>query len=191
MQKPFDAWTISPELWQTLRPMLRPGMVTLECGSGLSTLLFEAAGCRHTALEHDRRLAAPSESVCLAPLVGDPPWYDWEPPHPYELILVDGPPQHAGGRRGILRPFAKLIGPRTVVVVDDTHRAAERELVETICREHGYRADHRGGAKRAFAVLRRPNTTVGRTASPSQHVGRISNPSQYGGRISNPSIRPD
>jgi hypothetical protein len=177
MQRPFDAWTISPELWQTLRPMLRAGMVTLECGSGLSTLLFDAAGCRHTALEHDRRFAAPSESVCLAPLVGDPPWYDWEPPHTYELILVDGPPQHAGGRWGIVRKFARMIGPRTVVVIDDTHRGGESELVEAICREYGFRADHRGGARRAFAVLRRSVATVGRICNPSPHVGRICNPS--------------
>jgi hypothetical protein len=150
---PFHDWTIPRELWDELRPMLRAGMLTLECGSGLSTLLFDAAGCRHTALEHDRAFAAPSDSVVLVPLAGAPPWYDWEPTHPYDLILVDGPPQHSGGRDGIMRVFGILVHPTTVVILDDTNRPAERRLADTICRQFQLRPTHYMQHERGFSIL--------------------------------------
>ena len=153
MQPLFNDWTIPRQLWQTVRPMLFPGMLTLETGSGLSTLLFEAAGCRHTALEHDETRAAPSDCVVLAPLVGDPPWYDWQPRHAHDLILVDGPPKDSGGRHGILRVFGGLIHPATIIVLDDTQRRADRRLAQAICKKFRFKAEYHTHASRAFAVL--------------------------------------
>ena len=155
----LDEWTIPRELWQMIRPMLRPGMVTLETGSGLSTLLLEAAGCRHTALEHDARFAAPSDCVVVAPLAGDPPWYDWQPSDTdagYDLILIDGPPGATGGRVGILRIIARLVRPETIVVLDDTHRADEDQLAATLSEQLGLtRVDRAAGPLRRFSILQR------------------------------------
>jgi hypothetical protein len=137
MREIFDDWTIPRALWEELRRLLRPGMATLECGSGLSTRLFDAAGCRHTALEHDPARRAPSESVVLATLAGDPPWYDWTPSRRYDLILIDGPPRDAGGRWGILRVLDAMVHDRTVIVLDDTNRAAESRLAEEIADRRG------------------------------------------------------
>jgi hypothetical protein len=153
MRPLFNDWTIPRQLWRTVRPLLFPRMPTLETGSGLSTLLFEAAGCRHTALEHDETMAAPSECVVLAPLAGDPPWYDWRPRHAYDLILIDGPPKGSGGRHGILRVFGDLIHPATVVVLDDTHRRAERQLAQAICQKYRFRAEFHTSDNRGFALL--------------------------------------
>ena len=123
----FNAWTVSRVLAGLLVRVLTPCMRTLETGSGLSTHIFEAAGCAHVALEHDRRHAPPCESVVLCDLVGVPPWYDWRPTGAYDLVLVDGPPGNYG-RRGILRHAAVLHHRGTLWLVDDVQRQAENRL---------------------------------------------------------------
>lgn len=136
-------WELPPAAWEALAPLLRPNLRTLETGSGRSTHLFEAAGCRHVALEHDPRHAPPCASVVIAPLVGEPPWYDWRPEHAFDLVLVDGPPGRVG-RAGILRVLPQIAAAHTVFVLDDTHRAAEDHLADTIRARLGLeRRDHR------------------------------------------------
>ena len=166
----FSGWTIARDLWSHVRPMLRPGLVTLETGSGLSTLLFDAAGCRHTALEHDPRFAAPSPSVVDVRLVGRPRWYDWKPSHPFDLILVDGPPKDRGPRSGILRVLQHCLHDETILILDDTHRKPERELADRIAAQFGRAAVHYGDETRGFSILRRARPVrrwaVGITTAP-------------------------
>ena len=154
---PFDDWTISKELWETLEKMLRPGMVTLETGSGLSTRLFDESGCHHTALEHDERFAGEGRSFVRVPLVGKPPWYDWQPPREcggYDLILIDGPPEASGGRMGLLRVVDRLRKPETTFVLDDTHRPAENRLADRLTKRFGLqRIDHTAADGRRFSIL--------------------------------------
>ncbi len=154
----FTRMTIGPTLCRALCERLRPGMVTLECGSGLSTLVFLAAGCRHTALEHDPRFAPPLDGVRCVPLAGDPPWYDWVPSSSYDLILVDGPPQARGGRLGILRVAEALFRPTCTVILDDTDRGEERALARRIASQ--FRLDlenvaprHAQDFGRCFSIL--------------------------------------
>lgn len=156
-----ENWAITPQLSAALQTLLRPGMRTLECGSGLSTRIFERAGCRHTALEHDPRFADAArrqygvESVVEAPLLGDPPWYDWQPTDLYDLILVDGPTADGGGRRGILRVLADCLKPETVIVLDDTNRPADRRLAVEIAARWGFEIEERAEAPRGYIILRR------------------------------------
>jgi len=129
------AWTIGPTLAEHLRRLLRPGMRTLECGSGLSTRFFMAADCDHLALEHDQRFAAPLPQVHLCRLVGNPPWYDWRPQGHYDLVLIDGPPADCGGRVGILPHIRELAHGQTVFVFDDTERADDARLADSVAKQ--------------------------------------------------------
>jgi hypothetical protein len=137
-----EAWTIPAALWARIQGDLRPGMRTLETGSGLSTKLFLDAGCRHTSLEHDlawaKKLAmvfpACETAVCWRPLTGEPPWYDWTPPgKPFDLVLIDGPPGPIG-RGGIERVIDRLVHERTILYLDDALRPEEAALSERLAR---------------------------------------------------------
>lgn len=130
--------TITPKLWQTIRKIVKPGMRTLECGSGLSTILFDRLTDNHTALEHDPdwfRIMQPiSASVRLCEIDESTGWYGgWEPVEPVDVVLVDGP-TGAIGRSGILHRLLGISTNETTFIVDDTHRPAESALSAEIAR---------------------------------------------------------
>jgi hypothetical protein len=133
-----NSWQMSASLCRKLCELIKPGMKTLECGSGLSTYLFFALNSDHTALEDNQRYAPALHSVIVCPLVGDPPWYDWKPDGPYDLILVDGP-SHIIGRRGLLRVIDELVHEDTMLIFDDTARREERRLCREVARRLNFK----------------------------------------------------
>ena len=50
-------WAVPPDVLRFLTSLLRPGMVTLETGSGQTTVAFCLAGARHIAITPDREQA--------------------------------------------------------------------------------------------------------------------------------------
>lgn len=136
------SFAIPQKLWDFLATQLRPGLRTVETGSGLSTWLFDAAECRHVALEHEQKWATRVASrplrattqVLTTKLVGNPKWYDWVPREACDLLLIDGPPGKTPGRSGVLRALATLVTSSTVVVLDDVNRESERRLAAEIAR---------------------------------------------------------
>ena len=154
-------WTVGPTLAFHLRKLLRPGMVTLECGSGLTARIFEERGCHHTALDHDSRFASKSPCVKMRELVGDPAWYDWQPEHNFDLVLVDGPVKPSG-RAGILPHLAKLTHSWTILVCDDTNRPQDAAVADEIAKRLGFQQ------KEILPVIRQDFGRRGRILAHSQ-----------------------
>ncbi len=148
----------------------------LECGSGLSTILLgalaERSGARLCSLEHDRGWAARVRralrryrlrgvEVFHAPLrdYGAFTWYDApldRLPGEFSLVVCDGPPGDTpGGRYGLLPVLRERLRPGCVILLDDLHRPAERDIASRWARELGVIHEVRGAAK-PYAVIVAP-----------------------------------
>jgi hypothetical protein len=139
-----------PYLAEVVRSAEASQGAILECGSGLTTLLMGVVAARrgielHT-LEHNpawharvteslRSTNASTTMVHLAPLRdrGDCEWYDAplsSIPDNITLVVCDGPPESTrGGRRGLLPAVREKLARNFSILLDDTSRSAERELV--------------------------------------------------------------
>jgi hypothetical protein len=122
---------------------------TLECGSGLSTLLLsvvaQGRGQEHWALEHltewdlkVRRCLARyrlhAVRLHTAPLksYGDYAWYDpplASLPRNFVLVVCDGPPADTvGGRYGLVPAMRDHLAPGCIILLDDAGREEERAI---------------------------------------------------------------
>lgn len=130
----------------------------LECGSGLTTLMLGTVASRRGiqlhALEHDAdwyarvsqaidHFGLTNVTVHLAPLrdFGQFDWYDAPlhgMPDDFSLVICDGPPGVTrGGRSGMLPTMREKLSKTFSILLDDTNRPAERELVQEWTRELG------------------------------------------------------
>jgi hypothetical protein len=122
---------------------------TLECGSGLSTLLLgvvaQRKGFEHWALEHQRewsvrvhrdlaRYGLRSVHVSTAALkqYDGFNWYDApleQMPAHFALVICDGPPSGTpGGRYGLVPVMRNRLRPGCVILLDDAWREDERAV---------------------------------------------------------------
>ena len=122
---------------------------SLECGSGLSTLLLavvaERRGYEHWVLEHQPEWSARVEKeaarhhlhslrLCTVPLRlhGRFTWYDpplARMPPAFSMVVCDGPPADtAGGRYGLVPVMHDRLPPGCVILLDDAQREHEREI---------------------------------------------------------------
>lgn len=122
---------------------------TLECGSGLTTLLLgvvaQLRGREHWALEHLAHWSAKvgrclarqrlhAVKLCTAPLrsYGAYVWYDpplSQMPSHFALVVCDGPPADTpGGRYGMVPVMRDHLAPGCVILLDDAVREQERAI---------------------------------------------------------------
>lgn len=155
-----------------------PGPI-LECRSGLSTLLIgaiaQSLGKRHLAIEHSPawlarvrrslvKYSIDSVEMCLAPIrrYSDFDWYDIPPgnmPHDVTLVICDGPPGKTfGGRLGLLPVMEGFLASECVILLDDAHRRAEKDVVATWRTEHGLEVIE-PSERAEFMVIRMPSTS--------------------------------
>lgn len=157
---PFGDWAIAPDMaFELIDLVLRERPVSIvEIGSGLSTVLFAYAlelngEGELLALEHDQIYAdrtqeqldthgvaghahvafAPLESMELGGQVFR--WYSLESvelPDQIDLVLVDGPPATTNplARYPAFPLLAERLGPDATVILDDTNRGEESEIVQ-------------------------------------------------------------
>ena len=154
-----EGWSAKPPLIDYLLSELRGFHGTLlECGSGLSTVLFgiraAQVGSRVVSLEHDkdwyallgkrlRRLRLDDSGLTFARIVsnGDFDWYDEHEVistgAPFNFVLCDGPPSATrGGRYGLLPRVFSRMATGALVVVDDSQRAGEAQIINRWLNEY-------------------------------------------------------
>jgi hypothetical protein len=148
-----EGWSAKIELLRALLDQsYDAGTIALECGTGLSTVLFalisEHSGATIVSLEHDATwhqliisrltdLGLPSSGIRLAPLrdYGEYDWYDRsllaESDSGFTLALCDGPPGSTrGGRFGLLPTLLGKFQGGARIIVDDTVRADEQCMIK-------------------------------------------------------------
>jgi Methyltransferase domain len=130
----------------------------VECGSGLSTILFgqiaRKTGAQVFSLEHNQdwytRMQSAlssyklnSDAVLFTPLVnyGSYEWYFDSPAlseiNAINLILCDGPPKATlGGRHGFMPRMLHKLAVGAKIVVDDTHREDEAQMLRNWFRDY-------------------------------------------------------
>jgi len=147
-----DAWSAMDEYLAGCmeHALILPGP-TLECGSGLSTVLVGAIakkrGHRHWALEHRpewamkvqrylNRYKIDSVVLCAKPLkdYGDFFWYDApleSMPDSFSLVVCDGPPGSIkGGRFGLVPIMRGRLKPGCCILLDDADREQELAIAK-------------------------------------------------------------
>jgi glycosyltransferase involved in cell wall biosynthesis len=172
----------------------------LECGSGLTTilvgLLAGRRGVKTYSLEHfpewRARVTATLEQlqiaqvqVCSAPLreyhgfSWGFSWYDpplAELPPEFGLVICDGPPgTTAGGRYGLMPVLGERLPPGAVILLDDTERPSEVEVLSRWAAETSIDVSMRETPSGSFAVVTRvkPNAPA---ATETESAAEVSAP---------------
>jgi predicted RNA methylase len=154
-----EAWSADLPLLTTMLEWLPKTSGTIaECGSGLSTLVLgtaaRASGRRVFSFEHDPEWAArlqrnvPEDlrggiDLCVTPIrnYGDFDWYSLEgvrPPADIGFVVCDGPPGSTrGGRYGLGPILTPFLATGCIVLLDDTQRTSEHDIMIRWCAEFG------------------------------------------------------
>ena len=149
---PTRGWVASPDLLLTMVDIVRthkPRLV-VELGSGVSTLVIAKAGAKKLiSIDNSVEFAAKTRSMLkehgvrgvevrvapLTPHISGVAWYDTSKLKDIkgiDLLFIDGPPgsHNLDARKPAFTELLDHLSPKAVVIMDDVHRPAERELAE-------------------------------------------------------------
>lgn len=132
----LGGWSFEPELYYFLRENLADDSTILELGSGHGTSVL-AKHYKMFSIEHNIRFVNKYDSTYVhAPLING--WYDIKIVKEflqnlkYDCILVDGPPGDlSNGRIGFFDNL-NLFNTDVMIVIDDTNRSKELQLVNDV-----------------------------------------------------------
>lgn len=165
-----ESWSALDEyLAACLRQVLSSSENTLECGSGLSTILVgfiaKGRGRSHWALEHSPEWAGRVQRcltrygldsavvLCTSPLkdYGHFCWYDpplESMPSRFDVVICDGPPGTTrGGRYGLVPIMKDRLKAGCAILLDDASREEERAIAERWRAELGASSELCGASK--------------------------------------------
>ena len=160
------AWALPQEALNEIQKRA-PGGVAVELGSGSTTTHLVKHFDRVYSVEHDPAFLNPVETgsaYIYAPLQdlpgGERVWYSRNAveallPNSFDFLLIDGPPG-VFGRKGLLYHLDLFKSLNSaMILVDDTNRQAEKELVEALEEYTGRTAVHHLAPSRgtAFSVF--------------------------------------
>ncbi|MDT9234057.1 tetratricopeptide repeat protein [Limnospira sp. PMC 917.15] len=135
----LNGWAISEDLFLYIIETLPMGSTILELGSGTGTLELSKY-YKMVSIEHNQDwLNKYNSHYIYAPLVDDM-WYNGDVLGrklrniDYQLILVDGPPQHR--RKGILN-YLDLFNWNVPVIVDDINRQYDMDVAIALAKHLG------------------------------------------------------
>ncbi|WP_434222723.1 tetratricopeptide repeat protein [Limnospira platensis CENA597] len=135
----LNGWAISEDLFLYILETLPVGSTILELGSGTGTLELSKY-YNMVSIEHNQEwLNKYNSHYIYAPLVDDM-WYNGDVLRrklrniDYQLILVDGPPQHR--RKGILN-YLDLFNWNVPVIVDDINRQYDMDVAIALSKHLG------------------------------------------------------
>lgn len=181
---PTTDWSSSPAYLKEMTDAIREKQpaVIVECGGGHSTVVAgltvrkERLTCGITVLEHQPQFAEELRRqvlqhglsdivrVVTAPLVAQSsgrPWYDTtglSDLGSIDLVLVDGPPGFTSrfAREPVLEALRAHLSPSARVILDDTNRDDEREIVSRWQRDFGATVRHSRADDKGVVVLDLP-----------------------------------
>lgn len=163
-----SAWDADEEYLRVSCDLIRHSSSDiLECGSGLSTIIYGMAlrgkTTRLVALEHQQewfervnaeliRTGGQAVELIRTPLIsyGEFDWYDRPSrlhDRRFEIVICDGPPSTTlGGRYGLLPVLRDQLGTPTTILLDDSSREGEQDALQRWSTEYGAAwEDHPGG----------------------------------------------
>lgn len=157
-----DGWMLPPDMYGYLAALVRSQQPALlvECGSGASTVLLAALQTEHggrvVSLEHEEQYVertkrmlkdnSLSADVHHCPL-GQAEQWQWYTDLPdlgeIGMLVVDGPPARTArlARYPALPLLRDHLADDAVIVLDDTGRGDEREIVGRWIKEHNLRPE--------------------------------------------------
>lgn len=131
MMSNFGGWAIDQKVFDWILENIEPGSTILELGSGRGTVEL-VKRYEVFSVEHNKSWLGYTNSNYIYSEIRNG-WYDLKKedlPENYSLLIIDGPPGHIG-RGGFLKNL-HLFNLDTTILVDDTHRRAEREIANEL-----------------------------------------------------------
>lgn len=129
-----DQWMMSRRVVEWMEKNLDPSLRILELGGGRGSKRIQIRWRNSLTIEHDPKwvghLLRAGCSVMHRPLVDG--WYEMddelrEEIQKADVLIIDGPP---GYLRTNILPFMDLPKEGCILIIDDTHRAKNRSLIQ-------------------------------------------------------------